>query len=87
MSGKWNKFSDFMEDWKTMSPEKREKHREEVNTKSLFSRCEELEAGNDYVSGIYDSDKLDRGDFIIGRTVWDNEKEKYHDHSGFVIER
>ena len=71
-----------MEEWKKMTPEQKAKRREEVNTKSLFSRCEELTGGD-----LDDEDKLDRGDFIIGRTVWNDEKEKYHDHSGFVLER
>ena len=65
-----------------MTPEERKRRREEINTESLFSRCEEL-TGCDLES----KDSIDVGDFIIGRTVWDAKKEKYHDHSGFVIER
>ena len=65
-----------------MTPEKRKNRREEINTQSLFSRCEELTGGD-----LESEDRIDVGDFIIGRTVWDAKKEKYHDHSGFVIER
>ena len=77
-----SQYIDLMSEWKTMTPEQRSKRRDEINTTSLFSRCEEL-TGND----LECEDKIDVGDFFIGRTVWDDEKEKYHDHSGFVVER
>ena len=77
-----SQYTDLMAEWKTMTPEQRAKRRDEINTTSLFSRCEEL-TGND----LECEDKIDVGDFFIGRTIWDDEKEKYHDHSGFVLDR
>ena len=75
-------FRDFMEDWKRMSPEKRAKYRDDCNTKTMFGRAEEIGTRS-----LYDKDKLDRGDFIIARIIWDEDKEKYHDHQAFVKQR
>ena len=71
-----------MEDWKRMTPEKRAMYRDEINTQAMFSRCEEVNA-----TMLYDNDRLDRGDFIVARIVWDKQKEKYHDHWVFLQER
>jgi len=77
-----NMFKDFMSDWNEMSPEKREETRNEINIQSVFSRCEEVTE-----EVLLDEDHLDRGDFIIGRVIWDGDKEKYHDHWAIVTER
>ena len=69
-------------DIKDLSLEERAAYRNAINTIAMFSRCEEVEAGT-----INHEDNLDRGDFFIARMVWDEDKEKYHDHWSFVFER
>ena len=70
-------------DLKKLSPKKRFKRREEILTHSLFSRCEEIKLKEDFV----DEERLDRGDFLIARMIWDLSLEKYHDHWTIVKER
>ena len=70
-------------DLKKLSPKKRLKRREEILTHSLFSRCEEIKLKEDFV----DEERLDRGDFLIARIIWDLSLEKYHDHWTIVKER
>ena len=70
-------------DLKKLSPMKRFKRREEILTHSLFSRCEEIKLKEDFV----DDERLDRGDFLIARIIWDLGLEKYHDHWTIVKER
>ena len=69
-------------DIKDLSLEKRAAYRDAINTAAMFSRCEEV--GPDMLN---QEDHLDRGDFVIARMVWDEDKEKYHDHWSFVLER
>ena len=69
-------------DIKDLSLEERAAYRDALNTAAMFSRCEEVEP-----SMLLQEDHLDRGDFIIARMVWDDDKEKYHDHWTFVLER
>ena len=69
-------------DMKKLSPKKRAKKREEITTQSLFSRCEEVKDED-----FDDEERLDRGDFLIARIVWDLSMEKYHDHWTIVKER
>ena len=82
MSEYIQKFKGFMEEWKEMSPEKKAMYRDEINTQAVFSRCEEVTEDM-----FEDADRLDRGDFIITRIIWDGDKEKYHDHYAIVDER
>ena len=67
---------------KELSLEERAAYRDVVNTTAMFSRCEVLEADQ-----LCEEDHLDRGDFIIARMIWDEDKEKYHDHWAIVNER
>ena len=65
-----------------MSQHEREEFRDEINTRTMFSRCEEI--GTDM---LYDEDALDQGDFIICRFVLGENKEYQHDHLAFVKSR
>ena len=53
-----------------------------MKAQAMLSRCEELNA-----ELLYDEDRLDRGDFIIARIVWNEEKHKFHDHSAIIENR
>ena len=48
----------------------------------MLARCEELTPDL-----LEDEDRLDRGDFIIARIVWNEEKQKFHDHSAIIENR
>ena len=72
----------FMENWRTLNPEKKAMYRDEINKKEILSRCEAITAGM-----VYDSDKLDKGDFMIARISWNKTEEKYHDHWAFLERR
>ena len=72
----------FMEDWKGTSPEKKAIHRDEINKEELISRCQEIGAGM-----LYDTTRLDVGDFMIARIFWNIDEKKYHDHWAFLERR
>ena len=76
------KFDEIMKKWKTMNAHEREEFRDEVNTRTMFSRCEEI--GKDMLD---DQDALDEGDFIICRYALEENKEYHHDHLAFVTGR
>ena len=48
----------------------------------MLARCEELTPDL-----LEDEDRLDRGDFVIARIVWNEEKQKFHDHSAIIENR
>ena len=50
---------------KELTKEERAELREIENTKAMFSRCEELTT-----EMLSDEDRLDKGDFIIARVIW-----------------
>ena len=45
--------------------EERAQFRDNENLKAMFSRCEELTP-----EMLFDEDRLDRGDFVIARVIW-----------------
>jgi len=78
LKSKYEGFSDFLEDWKRKSPEERAELRDEINTKTLIEQSEELTLDEDGLT------KLERGNFLIARVLWDAKKGKTHDHLCFV---
>ena len=48
----------------------------------MLSRCEEINANL-----LKDVNRLFRGDFIIARIIWDEEKQKFHDHFAVIENR
>ena len=48
----------------------------------MLSRCNEINADL-----LKDVNKLFRGDFIIARIIWDEEKQKFHDHFAVIENR
>ena len=48
----------------------------------MLSRCKEMTADL-----LNDINGLCRGDFIIARIIWDEEKQKFHDHFAVIENR
>ena len=71
-----------MKKWKTMSQNEKDDFRDEINTRSMFSRCEQISEDM-----LFDEDALDTGDFVILRYVLEENKEYQHDHLAFVKNR
>ena len=65
-----------------MSQTEREAFRDEVNTKTMFSRCEEIGANM-----LEDEDAIDKGDFVICRYVLEENQDYQHDHLAFISKR
>ena len=65
-----------------MPPDEKATHRDEMNMRHMFARCEEVTH-----ELLYDRDRLDRGDFFIARIIWNEKKEQFHDHAAILEER
>ena len=65
-----------------MSQTEREAFRDEVNTKTMFSRCEEIGANM-----LEDEDAIDTGDFVICRFALEENQDYQHDHLAFISKR
>ena len=48
----------------------------------MLSRCDEINA-----KSLKDVNRLCRGDFIIARIIWNEEKHKFHDHFAVIEDR
>ena len=65
-----------------MSQNEKDDFRDEINTRSMFSRCEQISEDM-----LFDEDALDTGDFVILRYVLEENKEYQHDHLAFIKNR
>ena len=48
----------------------------------MLARCEEITEEQ-----LLDADILNRGDLIVARIVWNEDKEQFHDHFGIIQSR
>ena len=65
-----------------MTHNEREEFRDQINTRSMFSRCEEISEDM-----LFDEEALDTGDFVILRFVLEENAEYQHDHLAFIRKR
>ena len=65
-----------------MTENEREAFRDQINTRSMFSRCEEISTDM-----LKDEDAIDTGDFVILRFVLEENSEYQHDHLAFIKRR
>ena len=77
-----SRFDEIMKKWKTMSKDERDEFRDEINTRTMFSRCQEINKDQ-----LEDAEALDVGDFIILRFLLDEKKDYNHDHLAFIKEK
>ena len=77
-----SRFDEVIKKWKKMSQTEREAFRDEVNTKTMFSRCEEIGANM-----LEDEDAIDTGDFVICRFALEENQDYQHDHLAFISKR
>ena len=77
-----SRFDEVIKKWKTMAQHEKEEFRDEVNTRSMFSRCEEISTDM-----LDDEDAIDTGDFIILRFMLEENTDYQHDHLAFIKKR
>jgi len=67
---------------KKSPPDERTLLRDYINEQAMLARCEEITEEQ-----LLDADILDRGDFIVARIVWNEDKEQFHDHFAIIQSR
>ena len=68
-----------MKKWKKMTQNEKDDYRDQINTRSMFSRCEQISEDM-----LFDEDAIDTGDFVILRFELEENSEYQHDHLAFI---